>query len=287
MIRMYAAVLALLTATLAASAAPLRMSVASFNIRYGTADDGPDHWQRRRDLVIDTVGRLEADLVGLQEALYFQINEIRSKHPRYAAIGVGRNDGAFRGEYCAILYRHDRFTVAAAGTFWLSDTPETVASATWGNRIPRICTWARLVDRMTGRGLYVYNAHLDHQSQPSREQSVRLIAERIAARAHDEPFVLMGDFNSEETNRAMAFLLRDADGPGLVDSYRAVHPEGPAGTFNGFRGDTEGDKIDYILVPAGVEVVKAAIDRTDYEGRYPSDHFPITATLAFPEPEAD
>lgn len=273
----------LLTATIARAGDQPTVSLMTFNIRYGTANDGPDRWELRRGLALDVFERHGSDVVGLQEALAFQVAEIRERFPHYAAVGVGRDDGLARGEHCTILYRADRFTLAESGTFWLSDTPEVVASTTWGNSITRICTWARLIDEASGRALYVFNTHFDHISQPSRERSARLIAERIAARTHPDPFVVMGDFNSGEDNPATTFLLRDPAGPGLTDTFRAIHPdETMVGTFNAFRDRTDGDKIDFILTGPGIPVLDAAIDRTRVEGRSPSDHEPVTAVIELP-----
>lgn len=264
----------------------MKLTVLTFNIRYGTADDGPDRWQERRELALGVLDRAKADVVGLQEALDFQIAEMTERHPEYGVVGVGRDDGRTGGEHSAILYRTDRFAVAEAGTFWLSDTPGVVASTSWGNSITRICTWVRLIDRRTGAGVYVFNAHLDHRSQESREKSTRLIAERINARSTPDPFVLTGDFNAGESNPAVTYLLdrsEGAVGPGWVDTYRAAHPdEREVGTFNAFKGERTGDKIDYVIVAPGARVLDAAIDRWSKDGRYPSDHFPVRATIEWP-----
>ena len=157
------------------------LTVMSFNIRYGTANDGDNHWNLRREFLFDVMRETDVDLAGLQEALDAQLGELLQVLPQYGLVGVGRDDGRTRGEYAAILYRRDRFRVSDAGTFWFSDTPEVVASRSWGNRITRICTWARFVDR-DGQAFWHYNVHLDHESQPSRERSATLLAERIAAR---------------------------------------------------------------------------------------------------------
>jgi endonuclease/exonuclease/phosphatase family metal-dependent hydrolase len=255
----------------------------SFNIRYGTANDGDNHWKQRREFLLDVTREANADLIGLQEALDGQVRELLEALPDYAVVGVGRDDGRTRGEYAAILYRRDRFRVSDAGTFWFSDTPEVIASRSWGNSITRICTWARFVDR-DGRAFWHYNVHLDHQSQPSRERSAGLLAERIAARrAPDEPAIVTGDFNAGEANPAVTRLTAaQGDAPAMyVDSFRVRHPdEKVAGTFNGFKfGTTTGDKIDYVLVPPGTEVLDAAIIRTSRADRYPSDHFPVIARI--------
>jgi endonuclease/exonuclease/phosphatase family metal-dependent hydrolase len=252
------------------------ITVLSFNIRYGTAKDGENEWTRRRAMVFDLLREQDADLIGLQEALDFQIDEIVAAAPGYATIGVGRDDGGARGEFAAILFRKSRFRVAEAGTFWLSDTPTVPGSKTWGNDITRICTWARLIDR-DGRGFFLYNVHLDHQSQPSRERSTQLLRERIDARSFTtDPVLVTGDFNVGEANPALKTLL----GP-FVDTFRAVRPhEKPAGTFTAFKfGNVEGDKIDYILAQPDTDVMHADILRFSREQRYPSDHFPVVARV--------
>jgi endonuclease/exonuclease/phosphatase family metal-dependent hydrolase len=256
------------------------ITVMTFNIRYGTAADGENHWKLRKDFLFDVVRDQNADIVGLQEALDFQIREIATAVSTYAVIGVGRDDGRLKGEYAAILVRKDRFNVAEAGTFWLSDTPAVPASMTWGNKITRICTWARLIDR-DGSAFYVFNVHLDHQSQPSRERSAELLAARIDARAFpQEPVVVTGDFNSGEDNPAIQTLIGAKK---FVDTFRVLHSSArEAGTFSGFKfGAVSGPKIDYVLVRPGTEVMTAEIVRTARDGKYPSDHFPVVARIRF------
>ncbi|HZW10488.1 MAG TPA: endonuclease/exonuclease/phosphatase family protein [Phycisphaerales bacterium] len=307
LLEMLAALLALLALPSESSGSVGRMGaelkVVSFNVRYGTADDGENAWEHRREMVTGLLARLDADVVGLQEALRFQLDEIAPALPGYTEIGVGRDDGATLGEYSALLVREERFGIAESGTFWLSDAPEEPGSKAWGNEITRVCTWARLVERTSGRGVYVFNCHLDHKSQPSRERGAELIAARIGARAHtDEPVVLMGDFNAGEGNGAMRYLRGElprasdaaawpghepAPSPRLIDTFRAFHPDArEVGTFTGFRvGAINGEKIDHILAGGGAQVVEAGIDRTSRGGRYPSDHFPVWARLTLWEDE--
>ena len=258
------------------------MTVMTFNIRYGTAKDGENEWSARRDMLFDVIRTSNPDLLGLQEALDFQIDEIIAAIPGYAVVGVGRDDGAEKGEYSAILFRRDRFHVAEAGTFWFSDTPSVVASKSWGNQITRICTWARFIDR-DGRGFYHFNLHLDHQSQPSRERSTVLLRGRIDTRAVPDPVIVTGDFNVGEANPALATLtVPGGNGaPAFLDTFRVLHADvKDAGTFSGFKFGTGGpDKIDYVLVQPGTDVMSAEIVRYSRNNRYPSDHFPVTARV--------
>jgi endonuclease/exonuclease/phosphatase family metal-dependent hydrolase len=254
-------------------AAPL--TVMTFNIRYGTANDGENHWLKRREQLFALLRREAPDVVGLQEALRGQLDEIVQAVPGYAFVGVGRADGRQAGEYAAILYRTTRLRPRRSDTFWFSETPGVVKSTTWGNQIERICTWAYFEDA-DGPAFYLYNVHLDHQSQPSRERSAALLLDRIAARDPKSPALVTGDFNAGEDNAAVR-AMRAA----FTDSYRLVHPDAKdVGTFTGFDvTKVTGDKIDYVFVEAGVEVLGAEIVRTADGGHPPSDHFPVTARV--------
>lgn len=254
------------------------LTVASFNIRYDNPGDGEDRWTHRRGDVAAAIQRLEPDAVGLQEALRGQLDDLAKELPGYGEFGVGRSDGKEKGEYAAILYRKDRLSVVDGGTFWFSGTPEEPGSRSWGNRVVRICTWARLKEKESGRCFYLYNVHLDHESQPSRERSAALLAERIASRAHKDPVIVTGDFNAGEENAAVE-RMREA---GLVDTFRVAHPEEKeAGTFNNFgKPGGTGEKIDYVLVEKGTRVTGAGIDRRKREGgRFVSDHFAVWARV--------
>ena len=267
----------------AASPAPQAaqdLNVMSFNIRYGTARDGDNAWELRRSALIETIDAFRPDVLGVQEALHFQLDELVVAMPRYQRIGVGRTDGVKAGEYAAILIDRSRLDVLEGATFWFSDTPGVPGSTSWGNDITRICTWARLRDRASGGSFYVYNVHWDHRSQPSRERSGALLLQTIIGRGFGEdPVIVTGDFNAGETNPAFRQLL-EAPKALLVDTFRLIHPmAGEVGTFNGFEGATSGEKIDAVLASGGWEVVAAQIDRAARQGRYPSDHFPVTATL--------
>lgn len=256
-------------------AAPEPLSIMTFNIRYGTANDGENRWEARRSQLFALLKAQDSDVIGLQEALHFQIDEILAAVPGYRMVGVGRTDGGQGGEYAAILYRASRLTVRRTSTFWLSDTPDVVKSNTWGAALERICTWA-IFDDNRGTPFYVFNLHLDHVSQPAREKSVGLLLDRVAARTPSLPVVVTGDFNAGEANPVTRSMLRV-----FRDSFRERYPEATdVGTGNQFKvGTTGGDKIDYVFVEPATEVLSAEIVRTAVDGRYPSDHFPVVARI--------
>jgi endonuclease/exonuclease/phosphatase family metal-dependent hydrolase len=271
------------------SSGELPVKAMSFNIRYGTASDGPNRWPQRRELVGDVIRAADADFVGLQEALRFQIDAVREALPQYSAHGVGRDDGRAAGEYSAILYRSSRWQLERGETLWLSDRPHDPGSTSWGNTIPRIVTWGRFVEKKTGRTVVVFNTHFDHRSQISREKSADFIRRLIEQQPAGEPLIVMGDFNAGERNAAIERLKqpRAARSPRLVDTFRVAHPDAKlAGTFNGFQGLTGGEKIDYVFTVPSAKVRAARIIRTQRGGQYPSDHFPVEAEIVFQPSEA-
>lgn len=262
------------------------LDVMSFNIRHGRGDDGVHVWPNRRALVQERLRVSNASLIGLQEVLDFQLDELTAVLPRYRAIGVGRDDGVSAGEFSPVLVDTTRFVVITSGTFWFSDTPDVPGSMHWGNRITRIASWARLADRLTGNTLRIYNVHWDHESQPSRERSAALLRARLASDGSPlDALLVTGDFNAGEDNPAVRVLVDSAPRGAtsrvrLRDSYRVRHPEvRVVGTFNAFRGDSTGDKIDAILIDPLWHVEDATIDRTRVGALWPSDHFPVTARL--------
>lgn len=274
--------------------APGELRVMTFNLRYGTAPDGENAWERRRELLAETIRAFQPDVLGTQECLAGQAEFLRGALPGYGCVGVGRDDGQLAGEMCAIFYREDRFRLAAVGHFWLSETPEVAGSRGWDAALPRLVSWAKLCARDdTLRTLVCLNTHFDHVGEAARLASARLLRARARAVAGGAPAIVLGDFNAPaDTGRpgpyaALLGLGEGAEetegGLALRDVYRRLHPpRSDEATFHGFTGGRDGARIDWILATPDWTPVAAAIDRTARDGRWPSDHFPVTAVLRWP-----
>ncbi len=266
------------------------LRLMSFNIRYGSADDGANSWEHRRDQVGQLITWEAPHLIGVQEAERFQLDELLARINGYAEIGEGRSGGIF-GEYSPILYRVDRLQVIDSGTFWLSDTPEVTGSTTWGNDLPRICTWAQFRDLGTGACFYHFNTHLDHANQYAREKSIRLITQRISSRADTTcAYLLTGDFNASEDNIVIQYArslgqidnaTATSDGASMTDVFRQRHPSAAdTGTIHRFTGNRDSEnRIDYLFLSPQWKHSDARTLHDNENGSYPSDHFPITAEL--------
>jgi endonuclease/exonuclease/phosphatase family metal-dependent hydrolase len=274
----------------AAALVPLR--VMSFNVRFGNAADGPNRWELRHDLLVRTIRQFAPDLLGVQEALDFQCGELtRALGDDYAFHGAGREDGRARGEFSAVFFRRARFEQLRAGHFWLSRTPDVPGSVGWDAELPRMASWVRVLDRSArnrdahnlAAPLLFLNTHWDHLGKRARYESARLIRQKVREVNPGGPAVIVGDFNAREDDEEYAELLRaaDDDGPRYVDAFREIHPERQTdeASFHGFKGGKEGSRIDWIVHSTDLRSVAAAIDRTGEDGRYPSDHFPVTAVL--------
>ncbi|MEZ5325028.1 MAG: endonuclease/exonuclease/phosphatase family protein [Verrucomicrobiales bacterium] len=298
-------VLGLLGSLLSGKVDPVDVSIMTYNIRLLTDNDkGTSNWEARKDFLADTIRDQDVDFVGVQEAFREQLDFLDSRLGRYSELGVGREDGVTKGEYSAILYKSSRFEVEDSGTFWLSSEPDVPNSMTWGNKVTRICTWARFKHGKTGRRFDVFNAHFDHQSEDARRRAMAQINKRIAERPEPQGHViLMGDFNAGEKSWAIRYAKGAADvealpddpstpeqdpvpgKPAIVlrDTFRAIEPDAPEpGTFHGFKGVPTSGKIDYIFVEKrGNRVLAADVWRVNRDGVYPSDHFPVRATVRF------
>jgi endonuclease/exonuclease/phosphatase family metal-dependent hydrolase len=272
------------------SAGACSFRVMSFNVRRGDAGDGRNHWRHRREAAASAIRGEKPDIVGLQEALPFQLEYFQDVLEGYAVLGRGRDADSTGGEHVAIMVRESRFSIDTAATFWFSETPEIAGSRHWGNRLPRICTWVRLTDRTTGDSLLCLNAHLDHLSRHSRRRSAHLLLRRAHELAGGAAVIVTGDFNAGEGSRCVGLITGMSRAPGLdtasvlppmVDTYRIAKPSRRlAGTHHWFRGFRLGPKIDYIFAPSSARVHDARIVRRVFDGRYPSDHFPVVARIS-------
>ncbi|MGZ8938346.1 MAG: endonuclease/exonuclease/phosphatase family protein, partial [Limisphaerales bacterium] len=258
------------------SAATLK--VMTYNLRYASTNK-PNAWPDRRPIMKDCLTKADPDIIGTQEGVYYQINELERDLPQYRWIGTGR-DGGSRGEFMAIFYKHERFEPLEYDHFWLSDTPEVIGSTTWGNTNRRMVTWVRFKDRTTGVEFYLVNTHFDHQIQPAREKAAALLLDRAKKLKADLPLIVMGDFNAKAgANKAFEILTADN---WLTDTWNTAREKRGqvVATFNNFRDAIPGDnRIDWILTrnvdaPAWIE-----INTCEKDGQFPSDHFPVTVEI--------
>jgi endonuclease/exonuclease/phosphatase family metal-dependent hydrolase len=257
--------------------------VMTYNVRYDNPDDGEHAWPNRRDAVASTIRFHGPQLLGLQEPLDHQIDDLRAQLPGFEWVGRPRVDGESEGEYAPIGYRTDRFTLKDTETFWLSETPEDVGSLGWDARHPRITTWARFEEPASGREFVHANTHFSHDGPKARIESARLLLERLTDLTTDEPVFVTGDFNCVTGEKPYEILVADREAhPTLTNATEtSTYPyHGPMTSVTDFENRVPNRKIDHIFTTDAVDVRQHGTCNDIYaEDRYPSDHLPVLADV--------
>ena len=252
--------------------------VATYNVR-GPNDKAPNSWRDRLPRMVRTIRENQFELIGTQETLKGPIDDL-CESLKFAAIGSGRD--RHRGdEHNSIFYDPDRFSIISQETFWLSDDPEKPGSVAWDTALPRICTWALMLDRKTNKRFVIANTHLDNRSAIARVMGVNLILSRLAPMIDRYPFILTGDFNStidDMPARSILNRLRDSRTVSETDHYGAGDE-----TFHDFhlnrRERSHRKPIDFIFVNNRVRVLSHGTINDFRDGLASSDHFPVTAEI--------
>lgn len=260
--------------------------IMTFNLRLDTPSDGSNAWPHRKEMVARTMRFHSADFVGIQEGLPHQLGQLDEMLPYFDRIGVGRNTEDDPGEYSAIYYKKDRFELIENNTFWLSETPDEIASVGWDAALPRIVTWGKFRDFNSGEIFFVFNTHFDHIGETARAESASLILEKIDELAGNSPVVVTGDFNTTEEDPPYKVLTGEIGEHEnvLEDGFYSAEfgHHGPTSTWNGFEEIIPGRRIDFIFTNSGFDVIQHAILADQYDGgRFPSDHLPVVADIEF------
>ena len=258
---------------------PSTLRVMSYNIRYDTPDDGRNAWSHRKEKVANLIRFYQADLIGLQEALYRQLTYLEGQLEGYGRIGVGRDDGKQQGEFSPILYAQDQLELLDNGTFWLSETPER-PSVGWDASMERIATWGQFRYRSGGDTVFYFNTHFDHRGEKARQESAQLLRKKIDEYASNHPVIVTGDFNSDPASVPYQRMTHDG---GLRDAkvVSETPPIGPDQSYSGFEvtDSLPGKRIDYVFVGPSVHVRRYATITSFSDGHFPSDHLPVVADM--------
>jgi len=253
------------------------LEVMTFNIRYENPADGMFSWDSRKEMVYWLIEKYHPDIMGLQEALKSQMDNLEASLSEYSWYGAGRDDGNEKGEYVPVFYKKDRFIANDHGNFWLSDKPSMPGSIGWDAACTRMVSWIKLEDIASGQAYYVFNTHFDHVGEEARRQSALILLDSITHIAGDSPVIITGDFNCEPGSSpllALEELYEDAM------EKAEKRDEGPGTTYVGFPGDLFlGKIIDHIFVSHHFRVAEHEIITDNTNGFFPSDHLPVRVRL--------
>ena len=276
-----------------------KMIVATYNLRYDNKADraNGNGWDSRCPIIANTIVAQHVDILGTQEGLSNQLEDLRKRWPGYAYIGVGRDDGKAAGEHSAIFYKAEKYQLLAHGDFWLSTITDRPNKG-WDAALPRICTWGKFREGKSGFTFYCFNLHMDHVGVAARRESAKLMIDTIRKMAGNMPVMLMGDFNVDQHDTTYDLLQSSA----LVqDAFiLARNRLWTNGTFNNFDTARHTDsRIDHIFLNAAFSVRQYTIPVITYKDtistalglpaeaskkvpdRFPSDHHPVIAVLEY------
>lgn len=237
--------------------------VMSFNI---LSDDNPLHpWSNRKKAVESMIRFHRADIVGLQEPSFGQINDLQDALPEFES---------FDGIFNPIFFRKSRFESLASGSFFNPSSTDA--------KFPRATSWVQLYDKKLDRKFFFFNTHFDYHGREARNRSAELLTSKVFEIAGNDPFVITGDFNlfpelgGDETYLLLTEKFQDA----LSSSHFPHH--GPTGSWSGFKeAGQPGIKPDCIFVGPQVKVFLHGILSDTFDGQFPSDHLPVVADISF------
>ena len=271
--------LLLLIITINFSISAQTFTVATYNLRYDNRGDSGNLWVNRAPIQANLIRFHDFDVVGIQEGLINQLEDLSKTLPQYTRYGIGRDDGKAAGEHSAIYYKKDKFKLLKSGDFWLSQTPDQPGKGWDATCCNRICSWVQLQDIASKKIFYFFNVHFDHQGVIARIESAKLMIEKIKTIAGNTPAVFTGDLNGGRNSDCYKYI---ANAGVIKDSYDlAGFTYENNGSFNSFRTPRGMEVIDHIFVTKQFKVKKWGILTDTYFGKYPSDHFPVMAVVSF------
>lgn len=254
--------------------------VMSFNVRYNNPSDGINSWDNRKEMVVDLIQKNSPDFLGMQEVKKSQMNYLINQLINYGYFSQSRTEDP-EDESCPIFYDKNKFILKESNTFWLSETPEN-PSRGWDASFNRIVTWGKFQHKETGKIFYYFNTHFDHAGVKARLESAKLLRKKIEEITVNDDYFVTGDFNFDPSTDYYKVLTSDSlSGAQLINvSQSFEETERNKGTFTGFDlSKPPSGPIDYIFTKPTISVKSYQVIDTKYEGRLPSDHYPIKAVL--------
>ena len=258
------------------------IDVMTFNIRYENPTDGMFAWDSRKEMVFWLIEKYDPDILGIQEAMKSQMDELDQALSGYRWSGAGREDGDCKGEYVPVFFKKDRFMLADEGQFWLSENPGQPGSMGWDAACTRMVSWIKLKEISSEYEYFVFNTHFDHEGQEARLNSARLLSDSIRYIARLKPVIIMGDFNASPDSDPLNIISE------LFSDSRvlAVKKDSASGTtYIGFPADlARTDIIDHIFISPHFGVDEYEIITDNAGGFFPSVHLPVRASLSLRMP---
>lgn len=254
----------------------MQIKIISANIRFENANDGTNCWSNRLPLLQKVFTEFSPHILATQEGREQQIKSLAAALP-LKLVEHHREWIAERMYPC--LYVNEEFVnVLNSGDIWLSETPHVKGSVSFKSAFPRLCTWMHIFHYESKQEYIVINTHLDHILEETRCEQINVLIKEINLINHKNlPLILIGDFNDSPYGHVRKIIDQKLF---LKDPWQEKQrPEET--THHAFRGEKAagGERIDWILVSNEFEVLDIKLDKRSFNDIYPSDHYPLLATL--------
>lgn len=255
-------------------------TIISLNLRYDNPADAPSNWENRKEWVAQLINYHQPAAVGMQEVLINQLNDLKHLLPDYDFIGVARDDGKEEGEFSPIFFNRNQLQLTNNNTLWLSQTPEVPGSWGWDAVCRRVVTKGEFIMRDSGKRLTIINTHFDHVGEQARQESAIIIKKLVSDYAGKEPVIVTGDFNAHPQSSVYKELTTQSP---LADTYDLANVRyGTEWTFHDFGrlAMEERERIDYVFVTQGIEVIRHQQPSEQRGDRFMTDHNPVIVELS-------
>lgn len=257
----------------------MKLCLISSNIRFDNPADGANAWPLRRLNLVETLLAHQPDIIATQEGRYSQLKEFESLLRNFEIVDQHRSWIKER-MYPTFFVKKNKFEILRSEDLWLSETPEVAGSLSFESTFPRLMTWVKLQPKESKSNLLFVNTHLDHVKPQTREHQIKVLADQIKRILDQETLlVITGDFNDSPESSVRQILMNEI--PGLQDAWKLFH-EKEETSHHAFNGECQnGARIDWILVGRKAKVESCEMEKRSFEGRFPSDHFPIVCEIKF------
>lgn len=253
------------------------LRVTSSNIRFDNPKDGKHDWNGRRQILADAINKFSPDILGTQEGWEPQLKDFESLLSNLKIVDSHREWITDR-MYPSLFVNPDKYKVIKSGDIWLSETPYTPATKSFGSAFPRLCTWAILKEFSNEKEIFVIDVHLDHLETKTRQEQIKVLLKETALKNPDKlPTILMGDFNESPSEGVRNIIDSNSK---LQDPWIGFSlPE--EGSHHGFEKRKDATRIDWILAEESFNPTSIELYKDSDNGIYPSDHYPVFAVFDF------
>lgn len=254
----------------------MQIKIISANIRFENVNDGVNNWSNRLPLLQHIFKDFSPHILATQEGREKQIKSLAEGLP----LKLIENHREWIAErmYPSFFVNEKFIQVLNSGDIWLSETPYLKGSVSFKSAFPRLCTWIHILHLESKLEYLVINTHLDHILEETRCEQIKVLIKEITLlNKKNLPLILVGDFNDSPFGLVRKIINEKLF---LKDPWHEkARPEET--THHAFQGEnaSSGERIDWILISKEFEVLDIKLDKRCSDNIYPSDHYPLLATL--------